>query len=116
MGQFIVRRLIILVPFLIMVSMLSFLIIQLPPGSFVDTYRRNLEAQGGTVNQAQLEALEARYGLDQPLPVQYVRWITNIVFDGDFGNSFRYQRPVADILAERIPRTIAISLMSIVLT
>ncbi len=116
MGQFILRRLVILVPFLILVSMLSFVIIQLPPGSFVDTYRRNLEAQGGTVNEAQLAALEARYGLDQPLPVQYVRWITNIIFYGDFGNSFRYQRPVSDILAERIPRTVAISLMSIVLT
>lgn len=116
MGTFIVRRLLMLVPFLVLVSALAFVVIQLPPGSFVDTYRRNLESQGGTVNEAQLAALEARYGLDKPVLVQYGVWIKNIVLHGDFGNSFRYQRPVADILWERLPRTIAISLLSIVLT
>lgn len=116
MGQFIIRRLFILIPFLFMVSALAFFVIQLPPGSFVDTYRRNLEAQGGTVSDAQVRALEARYGLDKPVLVQYGVWISNIILRGDFGNSFRYQRPVADILWERLPRTITISLLSIVLT
>jgi peptide/nickel transport system permease protein len=116
MGQFIIRRLFILIPFLFMVSALAFFVIQLPPGSFVDTYRRNLEAQGGTVSDAQVQALEARYGLDKPVLVQYGVWISNIILRGDFGNSFRYQRPVADILWERLPRTIVISLLSIVLT
>lgn len=116
MGAFIVRRLLMLIPFLFLVSALAFVVIQLPPGSFVDTYRRNLEAQGGVVNEAQLQALEARYGLDKPLLVQYGIWISNILFRGDFGNSFRYQRPVIDILQERLPRTIIISLVSIVFT
>jgi peptide/nickel transport system permease protein len=116
MGAFIIRRLLMLVPFLFLVSALAFVVIQLPPGSFVDTYRRNLEAQGGTVNEGQLQALEARYGLDKPLLVQYGLWISNILFRGDFGNSFRYQRPVIDILRERLPRTIAISLVAIILT
>jgi peptide/nickel transport system permease protein len=116
MGAFIVRRLLMLVPFLILVSALAFVVIQLPPGSFIDTYRRNLEAQGGTVNEAQLKALEARYGLDKPVIVQYGVWISNIVFRGDFGNSFRYQRPVVDILWERVPRTVGISLLSILFT
>lgn len=116
MGQYIIRRLFILIPFLFMVSALAFFVIQLPPGSFVDTYRRNLEAQGGNVSDAQVKALEARYGLDKPVLVQYGVWISNIVLRGDFGNSFRYQRPVADILWERLPRTIVISLLSIVLT
>ena len=116
MGAFIVRRLLMLVPFLILVSALSFVVIQLPPGSFIDTYRRNLEAQGGTVNEAQLKALEARYGLDKPVIVQYGVWISNIVLHGDFGNSFRYQRPVVDILWERVPRTVGISLLSILFT
>ena len=116
MGAFIVRRLLMLVPFLFLVSALSFVVIQLPPGSFVDTFRRNLEAQGGVVSTAQLDALEARYGLDKPLVVQYGVWISNILFRGDFGNSFTYQRPVVDILWERLPRTIAISLLSIVFT
>lgn len=116
MGAFILRRLLMLVPFLILVSALAFVVIQLPPGSFIDTYRRNLEAQGGNVNEAQLKALEARYGLDKPVIVQYGVWISNIVLRGDFGNSFRYQRPVADILWERVPRTVGISLLSILLT
>jgi peptide/nickel transport system permease protein len=116
MGAFIVRRLLMLVPFLILVSALAFVVIQLPPGSFIDTYRRNLEAQGGTVNEAQLKALEARYGLDKPVIVQYGVWISNIVLHGDFGNSFRYQRPVVDILWERVPRTVGISLLSILFT
>lgn len=116
MSQYIIRRLFILIPFLFMVSALAFFVIQLPPGSFVDTYRRNLEAQGGTVSDAQVRALEARYGLDKPVLVQYGVWISNIILRGDFGNSFRYQRPVADILWERLPRTIVISLLSIVLT
>jgi peptide/nickel transport system permease protein len=116
MGQYIIRRLFILIPFLFMVSALAFVVIQLPPGSFVDTYRRNLEAQGGTVSDAQVQALEARYGLDKPVLVQYGVWISNIILRGDFGNSFRYQRPVAEILWERLPRTIVISLLSIVLT
>ena len=116
MGAFIVRRVLMLIPFLFLVSALSFVVIQLPPGSFVDTYKRNLEAQGGVVNEAQLQALEVRYGLDKPLPVQYGIWISNILFRGDFGNSFTYQRPVIDILRERLPRTVIISLVSIVFT
>jgi peptide/nickel transport system permease protein len=116
MGAFIVRRVLMLIPFLFLVSALSFVVIQLPPGSFVDTYKRNLEAQGGVVNQAQLQALEVRYGLDKPLLVQYGIWISNIIFRGDFGNSFTYQRPVIDILKERLPRTVSISLVSIVFT
>ena len=116
MGAFITRRLLMLVPFLVLVSALAFIVIQLPPGSFIDTYRRNLEAQGGTVNTAQLQALEQRYGLDKPVLVQYGVWISNIVLHGDFGNSFRYQRPVVDILKERVPRTVGISLLSILLT
>lgn len=116
MGTYILRRLVILVPFLFLISLISFVVIQLPPGSYVDTYRRNLESQGGTLNEAQLAALEAQYGLDHPLPIQYVHWISNIIVEGDFGNSFRYQRPVADLLMERVPRTVAISAVAIALT
>jgi peptide/nickel transport system permease protein len=116
MGHFILRRLLMLVPFLFLVSALAFIVIQLPPGSFIDTYRRNLEAQGGTVNEAQLKALEVRYGLDKPVILQYAIWTGNILSRGDFGNSFRYQRPVADILWERVPRTVGISLLAIVFT
>jgi peptide/nickel transport system permease protein len=116
MKQFILQRAAILIPFLFLVSVMSFIIIQLPPGDFVDSYIRNLQLQGGTVNAAQKADLEAQYGLDKPLPEQYVVWISNIILRGNFGNSFRYQQPVAQILVERVPRTIAISLTSILLT
>lgn len=116
MLNFILRRLLITIPFLLLISVMSFVVIQLPPGDFVATYVRNLELQGGSVNEEQIEALEAQYGLDKPILVQYGLWITNIVFKGDFGNSFRYQRPVAEILTERIPRTVGISLVSILIT
>ena len=116
MRQFILQRLALLIPFLFLVSIMSFIIIQLPPGDYVDSYIRNLQLQGGTVNDAQKAALEAQYGLDKSFPVQYLSWIGNIILHGDFGNSFRYQVPVEQILAERIPRTIAISFASILLT
>ncbi len=116
MLKFIVRRIGILIPLLILVSIVSFIVIQLPPGDYVDSYIRNLELQGGTLNTAQKASLERQYGLDQPMIVQYFMWISKIVLHGDFGNSFKYQRPVADLLNERIPRTIALSLASIFFT
>ena len=116
MPTFVLRRLLILVPFLFLVSIISFIVIQLPAGNYVDTYVNVLKMQGGTVSEAQIESIEAMYGLDRSLPVQYGMWITNIVLRGNFGNSFRYNRPVADILSERVPRTISISLVAILLT
>lgn len=116
MLTFVLHRLLILVPFLFLVSIISFIVIQLPAGNYVDTYVNVLKMQGGTVSEAQIESIEAMYGLDRSLPVQYGMWITNIVLRGNFGNSFRYNRPVADILSERVPRTISISLVAILLT
>ncbi len=116
MLNFIFRRSLLLVPFLFLISIVSFIVIQLPAGTFVDTYVNNLKMKGGTVSEEQKASIEAMYGLDRPLPVQYGIWITNIVLRGNFGNSFRYNRPVADILKERVPRTISISLVAILLT
>jgi len=115
MTQFVIRRLLLLIPFLFVISLVAFLIIQLPPGDFVDTYVRNLEMQGGTVNEAQIAALRARYGLDQPLIAQYWIWMSNLL-RGDFGNSFLYDRPVATVLGERIPRTIGLAVLSMLVT
>lgn len=115
MTSFVIRRLLLLVPFLFVISIVAFVIIQLPPGDYVDTYVRNLEMQGGAVNQAQIETLRARYGLDQPLVSQYWLWVSNML-GGDFGNSFLYDRPVSEVLAERIPRTIALALLSMLVT
>ena len=116
MLKYIFHRIAILIPLLFLVSIVSFIVIQLPPGDYVTNYIRNLELQGGTVNDAQKASLERQYGLDQPKIVQYWIWISKIIFHGDFGNSFTEQRPVSDMLMERVPRTMAISLASIFLT
>jgi peptide/nickel transport system permease protein len=115
MARFVLRRLLILIPFMFLISIVSFAVIQLPPGDFVDTYVRNLEVQGGTVNQGQRAAIEAQYGLDKPMYAQYGIWIKHVA-QGDFGNSFLYDRPVGDILKERVPRTIGIALAAMLLT
>jgi len=115
MGAFVLRRLLILIPFMVLISIVAFVVIQLPPGNFVDTYIQNLELQGATVNEAQRAALIARYGLDQSLIGQYFTWMGQLL-QGDFGNSFLYDRPVSTILVERVPRTVGIALASIVLT
>ena len=116
MLRFIVRRVAILIPLLALVSVVAFVVIQLPGGGFVDSYIRQLELQGGSVNAAQRETLIQQYGLDKPVLVQYFIWISKIVLHGDFGNSFKFQRPVLDLLMERVPRTIALSITSIILT
>lgn len=116
MLNYLIRRFIIMIPFLFIISIISFVIIQLPPGTFVDSYIKNLELQGGRFNDEQKASIEAMYGLNRSIPDQYILWITRIVVEGNFGNSFRYNRPVADILQERIPRTAAISITAIILT
>ena len=83
MLTFVLHRLLILVPFLFLVSIISFIVIQLPAGNYVDTYVNVLKMQGGTVSEAQIESIEAMYGLDRSLPVQYGMWITNIVLRGN---------------------------------
>jgi peptide/nickel transport system permease protein len=116
MLNYMMNRILLMIPFLILISIVSFIVIQLPPGNYVDSYVLTLQAQGGTVNDQQKAAIEAMYGLDKPMPVQYGLWITNILFHGNFGNSFLYRRPVADILIERIPKTVAISVVAILFT
>ncbi len=116
MLRFALRRLLIIIPFLLGMSLVSFVVIQLPPGSYVDSYINNLKLQGGTVSAEQEENLRELYGLDKSLPEQYGIWISRIVLEGNFGNSFRYNRPVAAILLERVPGTIILSLTAIALT
>src|SRR6185436_19795792 len=115
MLVFIVRRILLLFPMLFALSLLSFVIIQLPPGSYVDTYAANLRNRGLVVDQTEIDRLNQRYGLDKPLIVQYVTWMKNFLLNGDLGESFQENRPVADILKERVPLTIFISVLSIAL-
>ncbi|SDS58626.1 peptide/nickel transport system permease protein [Jiangella sp. DSM 45060] len=116
MLTFVVRRVALMIPTLVLISIVTFTIIQLPPGDFLTTYVTNLSAQGETVDPAEVAALRARYGLDEPLPAQYLTWIWGIVSDGDFGRSFEWNRPVAEMISDRLPLTIVFMAATVVFT
>jgi len=113
MLKYIIQRILISIPLILIISALVFIIIKLPPGDFFDQYRIKLEQQGERVDQQTLDQLRADYGLDQPGPIQYFKWITGIVLRGDFGYSFEYNRPVTDLIWERLFLTIIINLFVI---
>ena len=113
MVLYIIKRIFYLFPLAILISILSFIIIQLPPGDYVTEWEYNMIAQGYNPTEEEILMLKERYHLDKTYVEQYVRWMSNIIFYGDFGVSFTYNKPVSDILSERVPRTIAISLGAI---
>ncbi len=116
MLGFIVRRILGIIPTLFVASLVAFAIIQLPPGDFATSYVSNLAAMGDTVSQDAIESLRASYGLDQPLPVQYFKWIGGILTRGDYGLSFEFREPVSSLIWERFWFTMWLSLGSIVIT
>ena len=113
MGAYILRRLLYMIPTLIIISMISFVIIQLPPGDYLTSLIAQLASSGESMEQAQVAALRERYGLEQPIWVQYWKWISNIVFRGDFGMSFEWNRPVSDMIWERLGLTFLISFVTL---
>jgi peptide/nickel transport system permease protein len=110
---YIARRVVTLIPILILISLVTFVVIELPPGDWVSYQIMNLRNSGIQVSQDEADRLTRQYGLDKPPAERYVRWITGMVFEGNFGWSFQWNRPVNDILGERIPLTMAISLASL---
>lgn len=113
MLTFILRRILILIPLLIMISIISFTVIQLPSGDYMSYYIARLKAASREIDEAEIGRLTRLYGLDQPLPVQYFRWIRRIVFEGDLGFSFSFNKPVREVIGERILLTMVITLMTI---
>ena len=113
MFTYILRRVLGSIPVLIGISIVSFIIIQLPPGDYGEIYKRSLISQGGlSAEEAEVLAqkFRVRYGLDTSLPVQYANWIKGIVTRAEFGYSFAYKKDVGLLIAERLPRTIALAL------
>jgi peptide/nickel transport system permease protein len=101
------------VPVLIVMSFITFMIIQAPPGDYGDFIRTNMIVQGGATPEAASAAANEyreKHGLNDPLILQYVHWIWGIVSRGDFGQSYAYNKPVSEILMQRLPPTIAIAL------
>jgi peptide/nickel transport system permease protein len=112
MFKFIVVRLLSAIPVLIGISLVAFIIIQLPPGDFASSFKVNLLNNGVSEHEAerQTQAIREQYGLDQPIMIQYARWMGNIVTKGRFGYSFAYQKDVGALIAERLPRTLVLAL------
>ncbi|MDL2406008.1 ABC transporter permease [Rhizobium calliandrae] len=115
MFRYILWRLAVMVPTLLVISMLVFTIIQLPPGDFFESQIAELQAQGETANLQEIEDLRHEYGLDKPMAVQYVRWVVGMLH-GDFGYSFEYQLPVSEVVGDRLWLTILVSMTTILLT
>ncbi|MCD7060599.1 ABC transporter permease [Pelagibacterium xiamenense] len=116
MVSFIVRRMLLAIPTLIFISFISFVIIQLPPGDYVTAYAAQLRNAGDYITKAQEEMMRQQLGLNDPMLVQYWRWISNIVFRGDFGFSLEWNKPVGELIWNRLGLTLAISSLSLVFT
>ncbi len=113
MLNYILRRILGSIPVLLGISLVAFIIIQLPPGDYGDVYKQYVISQGGvSADKAETMAhkFRVRYGLDKTLPVQYLNWVVGIVTKGDFGYSFSYKKDVGKLIAERLPRTILLAL------
>ncbi len=116
MLKFIVKRLLWMLPFLIAISFLSFVLIQLPPGDFVPSYIATLAASNEVIDRNTAADLRSRFGLDQPMIVQYWKWISNIALRGDFGLSFEWQQPVGDLIWERMALTLVLTFSALLVT
>lgn len=115
MLQFILRRLLSLIPTLIAIAIVSFILIQLPPGDFLTSYIAELESTGTVLDASQVASLRQRYGLDEPMYVQFLKWIGNI-FRGDFGVSFLWNKPVSELIWERLALTFILSFVTLMVT
>jgi peptide/nickel transport system permease protein len=103
-----------MIPQVFLISILAFIIIQLPPGDYLTQYINRLRASGVNVQEVEVERLTRMYGLDQPMHIQYIKWVTNIVLRGDFGYSFLWNQPVNEILASRMGMTFFIAFLAFI--
>lgn len=116
MIGYVFKRLLQAIPLLLGIATLTFVVIHMAPGDPMDAYIERMMERGGGGEQAiqAAEALREKFGLDQPIHVQYYRWLSNFV-QGDFGTSFARRRPVLDLLAEAIPYTLQLTLLAMLL-
>ncbi|AKO95933.1 ABC transporter permease [Marinovum algicola] len=112
MGGFILRRVLYMIPTVFLVSIVTFIIIQLPPGDYLDSLAAEM-GEAGVDNTAVVEQLRAQYGLGQPMYLQYWKWMTGILLEGDFGISFEKNLPVTDVIWDRLGWTFGISLLTL---
>ncbi len=115
MLSYIVRRLLIMVPTLLAISLIIFVIIQLPPGDYFESYMNQLLSQGENVDMRRIEFLRQQYGFDRPMWEQYLVWVWGMV-QGDMGYSFEFELPVNEVVGDRLYLTALVSFATIVFT
>jgi peptide/nickel transport system permease protein len=115
MLRYILWRVAMMVPTLVLISMLVFTIIELPPGDYFESYIAELRAMGESTDSAEIAALRHRYGFDQPEPIRYLHWAAGMLV-GDFGYSFEYRLPVSEVVGERLWLTVLVSFVTTLVT
>jgi peptide/nickel transport system permease protein len=115
MIAYMIRRILLAILTIWAITVLSFLIIQLPPGDFVDTYANTMSSGGAGITEGEKQALREQYGIDQPIYIQYLKWM-GLIAQGNFGMAIEWGRPVLDVIGDRLALTIVISLSAIVFT
>jgi peptide/nickel transport system permease protein len=113
MLRYVIKRLIYMIPTLIGMSIIAFLIIQLPPGDYLSSMLASMADAGQNINEEQIARYREIYGLDDPAIVQYWKWISGIIFRWDFGFSFEWKRPVWDLVWERMGSTLSVSILAL---
>ncbi|HVX43165.1 MAG TPA: ABC transporter permease [Mycobacteriales bacterium] len=116
MTGYIVRRVLYMIPTVFLISVVAFLIISLPPGDYLTTLIQQMNSQGTSVDPSKLATLTQRYGLDQPIVIQYLKWMKAILLHFDFGQSFQLNEPVTTLLAQRLPLTVVMSVCTVIFT
>ena len=115
MAGYIARRFLLAILTIIAITVLSFTIIQLPPGDYVTSYIAQMSSSGSSVSEAEAESLRIQYGLDQPIYVQYFRWM-GLIMQGNFGMAMEWGRPVMEVIGDRLTLTIVVSIAAILFT
>ncbi len=115
MLRYISHRFLIMIPTLLAISLIIFIIIQLPPGDYFETLLNEIESRGTSISEAQLDAMRKQYGFDKPLWQQYILWVWGLV-QGDLGWSLEYMRPVSAIVGDRLWLSFILSFTTIVFT
>ncbi|RLE08376.1 ABC transporter permease [Candidatus Aerophobetes bacterium] len=112
---YVIRRFIYMLIILAVMSVTAFLIIQLPPGDYVEMYIHQLEISGQTVDEAEIASLRRQYGLDLPVYLRYFKWVWGILH-GDFGRSLQWGKPVSELIGERLLLTVVVNLFTVIFT
>lgn len=115
MAQYILKRLLLLPLLIFIFSVIAFALIQAPPGDFVTSYIAELAASGSAMEKAQIDALRQQYGLDQPLYIQYFKWVGNIL-QGDLGVSLDWRKSNLELISERLLLTLMLGAFTLVIT